>query len=205
MKKKAEMKMLEYIFYSGRKISENKMNAVLDRRKQLEKDIETIEDALKNWKEVITILPLRGDKKQIHMNGLQKELDVLKQIMNSDNPTKDAEFQKKVDEINKLYPSESDGNLIADFVMQCYEKIGDELNQVKNELTVRQQLADISGFISLSYIAKNYFGKSKQWLNNKINGCIVNGKPSKFTEDEKKRLNHALNDLSKKLGSIRIS
>lgn len=58
---------------------------------------------------------------------------------------------------------------------------------------------------SLSYIAKNYFGKSKQWLNNKINGCIVNGKPSKFTEDEKKRLNHALNDLSKKLGSIRIS
>lgn len=122
------------------------------------------------------------------MNGLQKELDVLKQIMNSDNPTKDAEFQKKVDEINKLYPSESDGNLIADFVMQCYEKIGDELNQVKNELTVRQQLADISGFISLSYIAKNYFGKSKQWLNN-----------------EKKRLNHALNDLSKKLGSIRIS
>ena len=47
MKKKAEMKMLEYIFYSGRKISENKMNAVLDRRKQLEKDIEKIEDALK--------------------------------------------------------------------------------------------------------------------------------------------------------------
>ncbi|MDC1820797.1 hypothetical protein [Bacteroides uniformis] len=47
MKKKAEMKMLEYIFHSGRKISESKMNAVLDRRKQLEKDIETIEDALK--------------------------------------------------------------------------------------------------------------------------------------------------------------
>mgnify|MGYP003377008063 CR=1 FL=1 len=98
------------------------------------------------------------------MNGLQKELDVLKRIMNSDSPTKDAEFQKKVDEINKLYPSESDGDLIADFVMQCYEKIGDELNQVKNELTVRQQLADISGFISLSYIAKNYFGKSMDVL-----------------------------------------
>lgn len=47
MKKKAEMKMLEYIFYSGRNISENKMNAVLDRKRQLEKDIATIEDALK--------------------------------------------------------------------------------------------------------------------------------------------------------------
>lgn len=46
MKKKAEMKMLDCIFYSGRKISENKMNAVLDRKRQLEKDIKTIEDAL---------------------------------------------------------------------------------------------------------------------------------------------------------------
>lgn len=139
------------------------------------------------------------------MNGLQKELEVLKQIMNSDNPAKVVDFQQKVDEINKLYPSESEGDIIADFVMQCYEEISSELDQVKNELTVRQQLADISGFISLSYIAKTYFGKSKQWLNNKINGCIVNGKPSKFTEDEKEKLNHALNDLSKKLGSIRIS
>lgn len=46
MEKKAEMKMLEYIFYSGRKISESKMNAVLDRKRQLEKDIATIEDTL---------------------------------------------------------------------------------------------------------------------------------------------------------------
>lgn len=139
------------------------------------------------------------------MEGLENELKVLKQIMNSDNPAKVTDFQKKVDEINKLYPSERDGDIIADFVMQCYEEIGCELNQIKNELTVRQQLADISGFISLSYIAKNYFGKSKQWLNNKINGCIVNGKPSKFTEEEKEKLNQALKDLSKKIGSIRIS
>lgn len=139
------------------------------------------------------------------MKEIKNELKVLKEIMKSDSPTKVIDFQKKVDEINKLYPSEKDGDIIADFVMQCYAEIGSELNQVKNELTMRQQLADISGFISLSYIAKNYFGKSKQWLNNKINGCIVNGKPSRFTEDEKERLNHALNDLSKKLGSIRIS
>lgn len=47
MKRKAEMKMLEYIFNSGRRISEIKMNAVLDRKRQIEKDIATIEDALK--------------------------------------------------------------------------------------------------------------------------------------------------------------
>ena len=47
MKKKAEMKMLGYIFNSGRQISQSKMNAVLDRKRQLEKDIATIEEALK--------------------------------------------------------------------------------------------------------------------------------------------------------------
>lgn len=47
MKRTAEMKMLEYIFNSGRKMSESKMNAVLDRKRQIEKDIVTIEDALK--------------------------------------------------------------------------------------------------------------------------------------------------------------
>lgn len=47
MKKKTEMKMLEYIFNSGRQISESKMNAVLDCKRQLEKDIATIEEALK--------------------------------------------------------------------------------------------------------------------------------------------------------------
>lgn len=41
------MKMLEYIFNSGRKMSESKMNAVLDQKRQIEKDIVTIEDALK--------------------------------------------------------------------------------------------------------------------------------------------------------------
>lgn len=47
MKRKAEMKMLEYVFSQGRKVSEAKMNAVLDRKRQLEKDIAAIEDILR--------------------------------------------------------------------------------------------------------------------------------------------------------------
>lgn len=70
------------------------------------------------------------------MITLQKELEALKLIMSSSSPTRIEDFQKKVDEINKLYPSEKDGDIIADFVLQCYDTIGCELNQVKNELTV---------------------------------------------------------------------
>lgn len=51
MEKKAELKMLEYIFYNGRNLSEWKMDAVLDRRRQLERDIATIEEALEKLNE----------------------------------------------------------------------------------------------------------------------------------------------------------
>ena len=51
MEKKAELKMLEYIFYNGRNLSEWKMDAVLDRRRQLERDIATIEKALEKLNE----------------------------------------------------------------------------------------------------------------------------------------------------------
>lgn len=34
---------------------------------------------------------------------------------------------------------------------------------------------------------------------------VLLGRPSEFSKEEKEKLNHALNDLSKKLGSIRIS
>ena len=78
------------------------------------------------------------------------------------------------------------------------------LKEIEKEISIRQQLEEVKEVISLSYIAKKYFGKSRQWLNNRINGCIVNGKPCKFSEEEKEKLNYALSDVSKLLGSIRI-
>ena len=38
-----------------------------------------------------------------------------------------------------------------------------------------------------------------------MNGNIINGKPAKFTEEEIKNLNFALQDISKKIGSVRVS
>ena len=36
--------------------------------------------------------------------------------------------------------------------------------------------------LSLSYIAQKYFGKSRAWLMQKVNGNTVNGKTAAFTE-----------------------
>jgi len=69
---------------------------------------------------------------------------------------------------------------------------------------VRYQLGEVKEVLSLSYIAKNYFNKSRQWLNQRINGSIVNGKPAKFTNDQLRVFNNALHDISQKIGSVNI-
>ena len=80
-----------------------------------------------------------------------------------------------------------------------------ETNKNLSDFLMREQLNDILPYISISAIAKNYFGKSKEWFYQKMNGNIVNGKPAKFTEEEIKNLNFALQDISKKIGSVRVS
>lgn len=59
--------------------------------------------------------------------------------------------------------------------------------------------------LPLSHIAEHYFKKSRQWLYQRINGNIVNGKPAQFTDEEIETLNFALQDISKKIGSIRVA
>jgi len=76
------------------------------------------------------------------------------------------------------------------------------LNQaVKNaeEIIFAHKLGNIAKAVSLSYIAKTYFGKSKEWLYQRINGYNVNGKPAQFSNEEKIKFANALKDLSAQL------
>ncbi len=73
------------------------------------------------------------------------------------------------------------------------------------QLKIKEQLSEVSQYVSMSYIAKNYFNKTKSWLSQRINGHEVNGKPSQFTEEEINILNAAFADLSKKLGAFSVS
>lgn len=70
---------------------------------------------------------------------------------------------------------------------------------------IRKQMEDVLPCISLAYIAETYFKKSRQWLYQRVNGLLVNGKPAKFTPEEIETLNFALQDMGQKLASTRIS
>ncbi|MDR1090501.1 MAG: DUF5053 domain-containing protein [Prevotella sp.] len=57
----------------------------------------------------------------------------------------------------------------------------------------------IKDLVSMSYISKNYFGKTRNWIYQRLNGNLVNGKVARFTTDEKIKLKFALDDIGKKL------
>ena len=83
------------------------------------------------------------------------------------------------------------------------EQIQESIDEI-NGIIIRRQLEDILQFMSLAYIAKQYFGKSRQWLYQRVNGTIVNGKPARFTNQEIDILNAAIQDMGNRLLSTKV-
>lgn len=73
------------------------------------------------------------------------------------------------------------------------------------ESTMADRMGEVTKMVSMAYIARTYFGKSRSWLTHKLHGDMVNGKPSSFTDGERLTLKHAFADMSTKLGSLGVS
>ena len=133
---------------------------------------------------------------------LKNELDVLKSYMGGRNPEK---FEQKVAYINENFTSETDDIEIEHFIKSELSDISNRVEDLINEAEIRIKLLDIKSIVSLSYISKHYFKKTRSWLHQKINGNIKNGKKCSFTDEELITLNFALQDIAKKISSIRIA
>lgn len=71
--------------------------------------------------------------------------------------------------------------------------------------SLREQIKPIAEQISLAYIAKKYFGRSKEWLYQRINGYNIHGKAAKFTDDELSTLNSAIHEIGQDLTNTEVS
>lgn len=71
--------------------------------------------------------------------------------------------------------------------------------QEMSELALYKKLGDVSKYVSLSQVATDYFGKTKQWLYQRLKNYNVNNKPATFTSDEKEQFRQALLDISRKI------
>jgi hypothetical protein len=71
----------------------------------------------------------------------------------------------------------------------------EEAKEALSELKLYHELERVSQYVSMSYVAQTFFGKSRQWLNNKVKGNRVNGKPDSFTRNELIQFSSALNQI----------
>lgn len=60
-------------------------------------------------------------------------------------------------------------------------------------------IKDIILYIKWGNISKDYFGFSRSWIYQRLNGYDGNGNPSEFTEKQKVILREALRDIARKL------
>ena len=72
----------------------------------------------------------------------------------------------------------------------------DRAKKSLEKIDISVKMLQVSQYVSLAYIADRFFGKSRQWLNNRLKGNFVNGKPASFTSDEIKKLSAALVQIS---------
>lgn len=129
---------------------------------------------------------------------LKQELEVLRQELGT------PAFDEHLDRMEGLYTSEEDKRMINEYVKLMLEDIGSELKEVRHEVEVLKAVKGISDMISFKYIAETYFKKSKAWFSQRLNGNVVHGKTCRFNEEELATLRFALQDISKKIGSLSI-
>ncbi len=98
--------------------------------------------------------------------------------------------------------NDKEKELVNEAIAEDFERIHkkiDEAKEIKKRIEIRQMLAEVLPFISISEFAKQYFGKSASWLHQRINGNEVHGKAAAFTSEELNVLAKALNDVANKL------
>ncbi|MBR1801008.1 MAG: DUF5053 domain-containing protein [Bacteroidaceae bacterium] len=71
--------------------------------------------------------------------------------------------------------------------------------------SLRNQLGDLYEILPLSYIAQEYFGKSRSWLYQRLNGYKVRGRAYTLSPEQKQTFNRACQDIGHRIGSYQLS
>lgn len=139
------------------------------------------------------------------MRSVQNILAEMKPLMGS----LDAEARKKLDaleeELKALQMTTEDKAIAKVWYEEGLGEIKENINHIEHELKIREQLKEVTDILPLSYIAKNYFGKSAAWLYQRINGNKVRGKVYTLNREEVDTFNRALKEIGNKISSLSIT
>ncbi len=126
-----------------------------------------------------------------------EKAELIAQIKSAQN---ENDLQKIVNAVELL--SASDREELEPLLEEMSNRFLENAKETINSVKVAMDLERISAYISMSYIAKRFFGKSRSWLHNKINGNFSNGKPASFSGEEINKLREALDTLSGELKQV---
>lgn len=139
------------------------------------------------------------------MKGLKEELDELRKVFRDITPETEEEYKRRFLSIQERYTSSEDAETISEYMMSCYQIMDENIEEVDRLLTIQEQLKPIKEILPISYIARTYFGKSSAWLQQRLYGYKVRGKVYKLSEKDLCTFNNALQDISKRIGSLVIT
>lgn len=125
-------------------------------------------------------------------------IEELKGIVGRD----DAESVARQDEIARWFRdhhSPENVKLMQDFLQEGYEWMREEAESIRKQIEEEDYK-----LLPLSYIAEHYFGKTRAWLYQRINGTPVRGKVYSLNAEQRATFNNAVQDLSRRIGSICI-
>ncbi len=114
----------------------------------------------------------------------------------------------KAKEISARYTSPDEKAFIQQYMENEADVISQDIakldHQLERMLAIKKQLNEVRQIIPMKYIAEHYFGKSAAWLSQRVNGTPIRGKIYCLKDAEINTLNHAIQDIGKKLGSLSI-
>lgn len=73
------------------------------------------------------------------------------------------------------------------------------MKDIKQKQNTKKAVSDILLSVKWAHISTHYFGKSRSWFSQKLNGYDGNNSESDFTEEEKELLRNSLYDLSERI------
>lgn len=105
------------------------------------------------------------------------------------------------EEINALLESmsEEEHQQMETAVIEDLRNLRQGAEALGRTFKARDLMKPVLPFISVSALAKEYFGKSSSWFYQRLNGNVVHGKQVAFTEEELSTLANALRDMAGKL------
>lgn len=132
------------------------------------------------------------------MNAEEKLKDLIAEYRLLKTTDEKQDFDKKMAQILSGMDQDERKAFRSAFLASARQTLS-EARQIKEETEIKLLLNGVDDYLSLSQIAQEYFGKSRSWLYQRINGALVNGKPAQFTVEEQQKLSNALLDISDRI------